>query len=68
MENKFAERLNEILKNNEITQTELARRLKVTHTCVNFWLKGKREPCIDMILEICKAVDESSDYLLGLTD
>ena len=66
--NKFKERLNYILKTSDISQAELARMINMSKSVVNNYCTGKREPSLDVICLICKALDESSDYLLGLRD
>ncbi len=63
--NKFAERLQEILKEKEISQSEFARRVSTTHQTVNRWCNGNNEPNFDMLLLICDVLDESADFLLG---
>ena len=66
--NLFAERLREVLRQNEISQAELARRIKMSQGVVNNYCTGKREPTIDGIILICTALNESADYMIGLTD
>lgn len=65
---KFSERLVLSLKNNGMSQSELARKINVTQKAINNYFCGKREPSYDVLIKICKALDESSDYLLGLVD
>jgi len=64
----FVERLNESLKSNQMSQSELARRIKMSQVVVNNYCTGKRVPPMDILVAICKELDESADYLLGLTD
>ena len=66
--NKFAERLNEVLKEINMAQIELARRIKMSQAIVNNYCKGKREPSLDVLILISKEINESTDYLLGVTD
>ena len=66
--NKFKERLNYILKTSNISQAELARKINMSKSVVNNYCTGKREPSLDVVCLICKALDESADYLLGLSD
>ena len=63
--NKFAERLRECLKQNGISQSELARRLKMSHQGINDYCTGKNEPNLNTLLKISKILNESVDYLLG---
>lgn len=64
----FKERFNEVLKSSGKTQTQLAKELNVTKQCVNDYKKGKSMPSIETLYLLCKSLDVSSDYLLGLTD
>jgi len=65
---KFAERLKEVLQANQMSQSELARKIFMSHDIVNKYCMGKRKPPVDVLILICQALNESSDYLLGLVD
>ena len=65
---KFAERLREVLEVNKISQAELARKVGMAQSTVNKYCAGKKEPSLKVLFAICQALDESADYLLGLTD
>jgi len=64
----FSEKLRESLKANRMSQSELARRINMTHEIVNKYCTGKARPSFEVLISICKELDESSDYLLGLSD
>lgn len=66
--NKFAERLRLVLKVNNLTQVELAKKINMSQGIVNNYCTGKREPTLDGLIAISKALNESVDYLLGLDD
>ena len=66
--NKLSERLKFVLKTNEISQAELARRINMSQGVVNNYCTGKREPTLDVLILICKTLNESADFLLGLID
>ena len=66
--NKFRERLKETLKYNSMSQVTLAKKIGMSQSVINNYCTGKREPTLDVLLLICKALDVSSDYLLGLED
>ncbi len=66
--NKFAERLKESLKIKEMTQYKLAKLLNTSHQTVSRWCNGTNEPNFDMLLAICKELDEDPNYLLGWDD
>ena len=65
---KFTERFNEILKISEKTQIEIAKALNVSKQCVNDYKTGKSFPSLETFYDLCKILDVSSDYLLGLTE
>ena len=68
MKNKLSIRLNEILKEKNISQVALAKMIGMSQGVVNNYCTGKREPTLDVLISICLALNESADYLLGLED
>lgn len=66
--NEFGIRLKTTLMYRDLTQTELACRINMTDVGISNLVKGKTLPSVNSIIAICKALDVSSDYLLGLTD
>ncbi len=66
--NKFAERLTELRKEKDISQTELAKQLNISVACINRWEKNLRVPNIDSLILLCKYFSCSADYMLGLED
>lgn len=65
---KFNERLRESLKINKMSQIELAKKINMSQGIVNNYCTGKREPSLDVLISICKVLDETADYLLGLEE
>lgn len=68
MENLFQTRLNEYLKENEISKRKFAEKVGVSAASVSDWTTGKIQPNAESIFLVCKAFNISADYLLGLTD
>jgi len=66
--NKFSERLKQALIDNNITQAQLAKMINMSKSIVSTYCSGKREPSLDSLILICKALNESADYLLGIKD
>ena len=64
----FAELLREVLEKRKMSQSELARQIHVVHQVVNGYCNGNKQPSLDSLREICKVLDVSADYLLGLKD
>ena len=63
--NKFAERLKKVLAENNVMQKDLAIKLNVAGETISHYCTGKREPSLDMLLKISRALGETTDYLLG---
>ena len=64
----FQSRLRELRKEYELTQDALAEQLGTTGDSIYSWEKGRSEPSIAMICEICRTFKVSADYLLGMED
>ena len=63
---KFQERFIECLRFSNVKQTELANAAKVSKQCISDYKAGKSVPSIDTLFLICKYLDVTADYLLGL--
>ena len=68
MNNKFCERLKEVLKDRGLSQNALAKKIGMSQGVVNNYCTGKREPTLNVLVAICTVLEESADYLLGLVD
>lgn len=66
--NKFKERISEALAENHLSQSAFARKMFMSQGTVNNYCTGKREPSLDVLILICRELNVSSDYLLGLVD
>ena len=53
---KFHERLKELRTERARTQKKLAQMMQVTDDCIWFWGKGRSEPSILQILDLCRLV------------
>ena len=65
---EFVKRFNEVLKQSGKTQVEIAKALNITKQCVNDYKTGKSVPSIQTLYCLCKYLDVSADYLLGLSE
>ncbi len=65
---RFGERLALELKASGMTQKELAQRLSVDPANITNWKKGVNFPSLEIFYQLCKVLDVSADYLLGLID
>lgn len=64
----FSERLSEIRKKRELLQAPIAEHLNVTRSAYSAWESGRNEPSLSYLTSICKYLNVSADYLLGLSD
>jgi transcriptional regulator with XRE-family HTH domain len=65
---KFQNRFIEWLKYSNIKHSDLAKAANVSKQCISDYKSGKSVPSIDTLYLICKYLDISADYLLGLND
>jgi transcriptional regulator with XRE-family HTH domain len=65
---EFAKRLADNMKNMSITQTAIAKMLRVSQQSVSYWINGIYEPSIQQILELCKILQTTPNELLGFSD
>ena len=66
--NMFAERLREILKEKNLSQETLARKLDTTQPTVQRWTAGKQEPSFDTLVKICLELNTDPNDLLGFDE
>lgn len=64
--NKF--RLRDLRRENNLTGSQLAKILDVTHATVYRWESGEIIPSQQNLKKLASYFNVSSDYLLGLTD
>lgn len=62
---KFKENLKALRKQVNLTQPELAEKLKIHFRTVQNYEMGTREPNLDMLVEIADFFDVSLDVLIG---
>ena len=65
---KFAERLDELIFEENITQHTLAENCKIKESSICRYLKGNCMPTITSLLKLADYFGCSTDFLLGLTD
>ena len=62
----IADILKSLRESNDMTQTEVAKKLKITRSSVNAWEMGLSVPSTQYIVELAKQFNISTDYLLGM--
>ncbi len=58
-------KIRELRKEKNLTQTDLAKRLNTTTSNVSGWECGKWQPDNDTLIRLAEILDVSVDYLLG---
>ena len=66
MEEKLHHRVKALMKEQRMTQRELARRSGLTEASVCKYLSGSRTPQAEAVVLLAKALGTTSDYLLGI--
>ncbi|MDD4316629.1 MAG: helix-turn-helix transcriptional regulator [Clostridia bacterium] len=66
--NKFAQRLKETIKTNNLSQTKIAKEFNTTQQTVSRWVNGESQPGYDILYKLCVYLNVSADYLLGISD
>ncbi len=61
----FYERLDKTLKEKNLTLNKLAKGCNIAQSPTTRWKDGTL-PCLDSFRKICRYLDVSADYLLGL--
>ena len=65
MEIKISQRILELMKEQELTQTKLAQSIGMHQSNVSEWLSGKKEPSIKSLWLLADIFDVDIDYLVG---
>ena len=61
----FGDRLKELRKSKNLTQEEFGKLFGVAKNTVSYWEANTSKPDIDLIKEIAKYFNVTTDYLLG---
>ena len=65
---KFQERFALELKGSKFSQTEIAEKLGIDKGNISKWKKGENIPSLEVFYELCRLLEVSADFLLGLVD
>lgn len=66
--NLLQERLKRWRYDHYVTQQQLADKIGYPRNTLQSWETGKRLPGYEAIIALCRAMDVSADWLLGLSD
>ena len=64
----IGQRLKKILDNQGMMQKELAEKIGVSEMVISRYMHGGRIISVPILVEICKTLNVSADYLLGLDE
>ncbi len=64
---QIGNKMKEIMKNQNISQKDLAIRLNTTEATVSRYINNQREPNADTLANIATALNTTVDFLLGKT-
>ena len=68
MKKSLGNKIKELRKQKQLTQSELAAMLRISSSAVGMYEQGRREPDSETLLKLCDIFNVSSDYLLGKED
>jgi transcriptional regulator with XRE-family HTH domain len=64
----IGKRLKKVLNDRGMMQKELAKKIGVNEMAISRYVHGGRIVSVSILIDICKALHVSSDYLLGLSE
>lgn len=67
MDDKLGNRIKKLRRGANMTQLELARRLKVTPALISAYESGERNPSLKILTRMADIFKVTSDYLLGIS-
>lgn len=62
------QRLRDAIKSSGIEQKEIARQIGVSPQTVSKYMKKNIFPALDTLAKLCRVLDVSSDYILGIKE
>ena len=65
---EMGQKIRELRRSNGLSQTDLAKVLKVSQDTISLWELNKSTPDAESIVGLSKTFGVSTDYLLGVGD
>lgn len=62
----FGDRLKRLLILRNMTQREFAKKIGITECAISRYIQNERKPNYEILVKICKTLNISADWLLGL--
>ncbi len=57
-------RLAEAINQSGMSQSEIARKIGVSHQQISCYVLGKKMPALDTLANLCKVLDVDTNYIL----
>ena len=64
----FSERVTELMRGKDLSQKEFANIAGVTASAMSYYVNGSRVPHGEVLVRMAKALDTTTDYLLGASE
>jgi transcriptional regulator with XRE-family HTH domain len=64
--NDFGYKIKRALQDADLTQSQVAKKLKLTPQQVSNWILNKNYPSLDTFIKLVKIVGKDANYFLGL--
>ena len=61
---EIKERLSAELRATKMTQTEMAKKLNISQSCIAHYIKKDILPSIEILADLCKMLDIDANYIL----
>lgn len=68
MKNKFSIRLKEMREERGLSQSKIARDLKISNFAISMWEAGKRTPSLEYLVLLADYFEVSIYFLIGRED
>lgn len=65
---KIGDRIKELRKEKNFSQSQLARQIGVSQKAVDYWELGTNEPKASYIVKLAELFELSADFLSGIDD
>jgi len=65
---EFNEKIKKIRNDLKLTQQQVAKSIEITYQKYQALEYGKSKPSFDTLIKLCRCLNASADYLLGLKE
>ncbi len=62
------ERLRVAIRQSGLSQTDIAKKVSVSQSCIAHYVKGDILPTLETFAELCDTLDIDPSYILGLSN